>query len=104
MRRRSGELPRAGSRSTRSPSSVLYDGVVDDTTNTLAGVLAFLNETVSESAMDFAMRNRERIFRRKKKLQNFDPFTEEMYAQLSIIRADVMKLVSRYKDKDNHIT
>ncbi|KAG7303723.1 hypothetical protein JYU34_012282 [Plutella xylostella] len=83
---------------------VLYDELVDDTRSTLAGVLAFLNETVSESAMDCAMRNREGIFRRKKKLQNFDPFTEEMYAQLSIVRAEVMKLVSRYKDKDNHIT
>lgn len=44
-----------------------------------------------------ALSNKEGIYRRKKKLQNFDPFTEEMYKALDEVRNRVLSMVLDYR-------
>ncbi|KAJ0172941.1 hypothetical protein K1T71_011117 [Dendrolimus kikuchii] len=76
---------------------VFYEVLVKDTKNTLLGVLDFLNHTVTEEDITCALSNKEGIYRRKKKLQNFDPFTEEMYTALNEVRNRVLNIVLNYR-------
>ncbi|KAL4711902.1 hypothetical protein ACJJTC_006071 [Scirpophaga incertulas] len=75
---------------------VHYDHLVGDTRQTLASVLQFLNVTVSEADMNCAISNKEGIYRRRKKLQDFDPFTPDMYRALNIVKGRVYKMLDEY--------
>ncbi|KAL4719264.1 hypothetical protein ACJJTC_018065, partial [Scirpophaga incertulas] len=75
---------------------VHYDHLVADTRQTLASVLQFLNVTVSEADMNCAISNKEGIYRRRKKLQDFDPFTPDMYRALNIVKGRVYKMLDEY--------
>ncbi|XP_068623422.1 WSCD family member AAEL009094 [Battus philenor] len=58
---------------------VFYETLLQETKNTLQGILNFLNYTITENDMNCALLNKEGIYRRKKKHRDFDPFTQDMY-------------------------
>ncbi|XP_059052053.1 WSCD family member AAEL009094 [Achroia grisella] len=80
---------------------VFYEVLVSDTRNTLQGILNFLNFTVSQADMDCAMNRKEGIYRRKKKLQGFDPFTPAMYKAIEISRSRVLNIIKYYRKTHN---
>lgn len=51
--------------------------------------------------MNCAISHKEGIYRRKKKLQDFDPFTTEMYKALDGVRNRVLSMVADYQKKQN---
>ncbi|XP_063833242.1 WSCD family member AAEL009094 [Ostrinia nubilalis] len=80
---------------------VFYEALVQDTRAALQGILGFINHTISEADMNCAISFKEGIYRRKKKLQNFDPFTSEMYSALDEVRNRVLTMVVDYQKKHN---
>ncbi|GBP55733.1 WSCD family member AAEL009094 [Eumeta japonica] len=82
---------------------VTYEGLVHDTRGTLKGLLAFLNVTVTEDDIRCTLENREGIYRRKKKHKDFDPFTPDMYKELSMTRSRVLNLIMRVHGGGLHI-
>ncbi|CAH0758810.1 unnamed protein product [Diatraea saccharalis] len=92
---------------TRFPGPVhvvFYETLVSDTRSTLQGVLDFLNRTVSEAEMNCAISLKEGIYRRKKKIKNFDPYTPEMYKAIRIARDRVFNIVADYQSKRTNTT
>lgn len=51
--------------------------------------------------MNCAIANKEGIYRRKKKHQDFDPFSTEMYKALDQVRNKVLGMVRDYRKKHN---
>lgn len=45
--------------------------------------------------------HKEGIYRRRNKLQNFDPYSPQMYEQLRAVKTKVYTLVKEYKKKHN---
>ncbi|XP_047999023.1 WSCD family member AGAP003962 [Leguminivora glycinivorella] len=89
---------------TRFPGKILvilYETLVRDTEPTLQRILDFLNHTVTKDDMSCAIANREGIYRRRKKLQDFDPFTADMYQALDRAHDRVHNLVANYSRKHN---
>ncbi|CAG4968403.1 unnamed protein product [Parnassius apollo] len=80
---------------------VFYETLVQDTEKTLQGILNFLNVTITEEDMNCALLNKEGIYRRKKKYQDFDPFTPDMYRRLDIVKTKVFKTIEIYKKRHN---
>ncbi|RVE53976.1 hypothetical protein evm_001379 [Chilo suppressalis] len=78
---------------------VFYETLISDTRNTLQGVLDFLNHTVSEAEMNCAISNKEGIYRRKKKIKNFDPYSSEMYRAIQDTQDRVLDIVNGYQTK-----
>lgn len=46
--------------------------------------------------------HREGIYRRRNKLQNFDPYSPQMYEELNAVKTKVYNLVNDYKKKHNY--
>ncbi|XP_053617699.1 WSCD family member CG9164 isoform X2 [Plodia interpunctella] len=80
---------------------VFYEVLVRETRKELNKILQFLNYTVSEEDMNCAMLNKEGIYRRKKKFQDFDPYTKDMYKGLDKIRQRILRLINVYQKKNN---
>ncbi|CAH2052013.1 unnamed protein product, partial [Iphiclides podalirius] len=80
---------------------VSYETLVKDTRNTLQGILNFLNVTVTEDDMKCALLHKEGIYRRKNKHQNFDPFTQDMYQRLHVVKERVLRNIQDYRRKVN---
>lgn len=49
--------------------------------------------------MECTMKYKEGIYRRRKKLQDFDPYTPEMYQSIHETRSKVLKIVADYRSK-----
>ncbi|CAG9559437.1 unnamed protein product [Danaus chrysippus] len=80
---------------------LFYELLVQDTRNNLSGVLDFINFTYTEKDMNCAVMNREGIYRRRKKYQDFEPFTHEMYESINRVWRSVLDKVTEYKKKHN---
>ncbi|XP_060806731.1 WSCD family member AAEL009094 [Amyelois transitella] len=80
---------------------VFYEVLVRDTRTELNAILQFLNHTVSEDDMDCTILNKEGIYRRKNKHQDFDPYTADMYKGLEQVRQRILRLVNEYQKKNN---
>ncbi|KAH8388106.1 hypothetical protein KR093_011798 [Drosophila rubida] len=85
---------------TGSIKVVFYDDLVQHTERELRSILDFLEYPVSEPLMRCALLRKEGIFRRKKRLLSFDPYTEAMRAELLARRRLVYGLLGRLKDND----
>ncbi|KAI8442406.1 hypothetical protein MSG28_005922 [Choristoneura fumiferana] len=80
---------------------VLYGALVRDTRQALLDILDFLNHTVPEEDIYCAVVNKEGIYRRRKKLQDFDPFSADMYRAMAAARARVAALITDYYRRHN---
>lgn len=72
-----------------------YEQLAEDPGPPLQAALAFLNRTVPQESLECALANKEGIYRRRNKHQNFDPFTPQMYELLDAAQARVAGLVAR---------
>ncbi|XP_060663948.1 WSCD family member CG9164 [Drosophila nasuta] len=85
---------------TGSIKVVFYDDLVHHTERELRNILDFLEFPVSEQLMRCAIMRKEGIFRRKKRLLSFDPYTDAMRAELLARRRLVYGMLGRLKDND----
>ncbi|KAH8244857.1 hypothetical protein KR032_001669 [Drosophila birchii] len=80
---------------TGSLKVVFYDDLVHHTERELRSILDFLQFPVNEQLMRCAIMRKEGIFRRKKRLLSFDPYTEAMRAEVQARRRIVYGLLGR---------
>ncbi|ALC49746.1 CG9164 [Drosophila busckii] len=80
---------------TGSIKVVFYDDLVHQTERELRGILEFLEFPVNEQLMRCALMRKEGIFRRKKRVLSFDPYTDAMRAELLLRRRMVYGLLGR---------
>ncbi|XP_034118500.1 WSCD family member CG9164 [Drosophila albomicans] len=85
---------------TGSIKVVFYDDLVHHTERELRNILDFLEFPVSEQLIRCAIMRKEGIFRRKKRLLSFDPYTDAMRAELLARRRLVYGMLGRLKDND----
>ncbi|KAH8419860.1 hypothetical protein KR009_003291 [Drosophila setifemur] len=80
---------------TGSIKVVFYDDLVHHTERELRSILDFLQFPVDEQLMRCAIIRKEGIFRRKKRLLSFDPYTVSMRAEVENRRRIVYGMLGR---------
>ncbi|XP_063695532.1 WSCD family member AAEL009094 [Culicoides brevitarsis] len=74
---------------------VYYDKLVDDVEGTLRAILNFINFPVDEDLLSCAILRQEGIYRRKKRIMPFDPFTPAMHVVIDEKRTEVYGALGR---------
>lgn len=76
------------------PTHVLfYEQLVEDVGNSLRAVVEFLELPVDEDLMRCALERKEGIYRRKKRVLNFDPYSGAMKKQLQAEQGKVYEAI-----------
>uniref|UniRef100_A0A182J434 Sulfotransferase domain-containing protein n=1 Tax=Anopheles atroparvus TaxID=41427 RepID=A0A182J434_ANOAO len=75
---------------------VFYDDLVANVEGTLRSILKFLNHTPDEELLACALMRKEGIYRRKKRVLQFDPYSPAMHAAIDEKRAEVYAALGRY--------
>lgn len=76
---------------------VYYENLVDNVEKTLRDILNFIDFPIDEELLACAIKHKEGIYRRKKRLMNFDPYTTEMKKLIERKRIQVYEELGRYK-------
>jgi Sulfotransferase domain len=79
---------------------VYYEDLVDNVEKTLREILKFIDFPVDEDLMRCAVMRKEGIYRRKKRLMNFDPYTLTMKKMIEERRTQVYTELGRYKRQE----
>jgi hypothetical protein len=79
---------------------VYYEDLVDNVERTLREILKFISFPVDEDLMRCAVMRKEGIYRRKKRLLNFDPYTLTMKKMIEERRTQVYTELGRNKRPD----
>ncbi|KAG5682455.1 hypothetical protein PVAND_011806 [Polypedilum vanderplanki] len=80
---------------------IWYEDLVDNVENTLRNILNFIEFPIDEDLLACALKRKEGIYRRKKRLLNFDPYTASMKKMIEKKRIYVYKELGRYKSNVN---
>uniref|UniRef100_A0A182XXM5 Sulfotransferase domain-containing protein n=2 Tax=Anopheles stephensi TaxID=30069 RepID=A0A182XXM5_ANOST len=75
---------------------VFYDDLVENVEGTLRSILRFLNYPTDEELLACALMRKEGIYRRKKRILQFDPYSPAMHAAIDEKRAEVYAALGRY--------
>ncbi|XP_035774553.1 WSCD family member AGAP003962 [Anopheles albimanus] len=75
---------------------VFYDDLVENVEGTLRSILKFLNHPTDEELLACALMRKEGIYRRKKRILQFDPYSPAMHAAIDEKRAEVYAALGRY--------
>uniref|UniRef100_A0A182PBY4 Sulfotransferase domain-containing protein n=1 Tax=Anopheles epiroticus TaxID=199890 RepID=A0A182PBY4_9DIPT len=75
---------------------VFYDDLVENVEGTLRSILKFLNFPTDEELLACALMRKEGIYRRKKRILQFDPYSPAMHAAIDEKRAEVYAALGRY--------
>ncbi|XP_055844365.1 WSCD family member CG9164 [Episyrphus balteatus] len=78
---------------------VYYDDLVANSEKILREILSFLEFPIEESLMSCALIRKEGIFRRKKRVLSFDPYSPAMRHQLDERKRKIYTLLGRYTAK-----
>lgn len=72
---------------------IFYEQLVENVENTLRSVLEFLQFPVNPGQLKCAVDRQEGIYRRKKRVLNFDPFSPEMKARMKKEQEEVYEAI-----------
>lgn len=72
---------------------VFYEQLVDNVQHTLTVVLEFLEVPISDRMLSCALERQEGIYRRKRRLLNFDPYTNAMKKRLQAEQKKVYEAI-----------
>uniref|UniRef100_A0A8D8IN39 WSCD family member AAEL009094 n=1 Tax=Culex pipiens TaxID=7175 RepID=A0A8D8IN39_CULPI len=75
---------------------VFYDDLVENVEGTLRSILKFLKFPVNEELLACALMRKEGIYRRKKRILQFDPYSPAMHAIIDEKRGEVYAALGRY--------
>lgn len=76
---------------------IYYEDLVGDVEKTLRDILKFIDFSINEDLMRCAIMRKEGIYRRKKRLLNFDPYTPAMKRMIEEKRTQVYSELGRNK-------
>lgn len=76
---------------------IYYEDLVDQVEKTLRDILKFIDFQINEDLMRCAIMRKEGIYRRKKRLLTFDPFTPTMKKMIEEKRSQVYEELGRNK-------
>lgn len=74
---------------------VFYDDLVENVERVLREILMFIRRPIDESLLSCALIRKEGIYRRKKRLMTFDPYSPIMHRMLEDKRDEVYSLLGR---------
>jgi hypothetical protein len=74
---------------------VYYEELVENVEKTVRDILNFIEFPIDEDLMKCAMNRKEGIYRRKRRLLSFDPFTPEMKMMIEEVRVRVYNELGR---------
>ncbi|XP_055639655.1 WSCD family member AAEL009094 [Toxorhynchites rutilus septentrionalis] len=75
---------------------VFYDDLVENVEGTLRSILKFLRFPINEEMLACALMRKEGIYRRKKRILQFDPYSPAMHAMIDEKRAEVYAALGRF--------
>ncbi|CAG9804579.1 unnamed protein product [Chironomus riparius] len=78
---------------------IYYENLVDNVEKTLRDILNFIEFPTNEDLLACALKRKEGIYRRKKRLLNFDPYTMIMKKMIEKKRIEVYDMLGRNKLK-----
>lgn len=76
---------------------IYYEDLVDDVEKTLRDILRFIDYPINEDLIRCAILRKEGIYRRKKRLLAFDPYTAAMKKMIEEKRTQVYTELGRNK-------
>lgn len=62
---------------------VFYDDLVSNLEETLRDILQFIGHAVDDELLKCTLSRKEGIYRRRKRISSFDPFTKEMHENIA---------------------
>lgn len=74
---------------------VFYDDLVSNTDETLRDILQFIGHKVDEDLLKCTLSRKEGIYRRRRRIQRFDPYTKEMHEKISEKTKEVFEKLGR---------
>lgn len=74
---------------------VFYDDLVSNTDETLRDILQFIGHKVDEDLLKCTLSRKEGIYRRRKRIQRFDPYTPEMHEKILEKTKEVFEKLGR---------
>jgi hypothetical protein len=81
---------------------VYYENLVDNVEKTLRDIFNFIDYPINESLLACALKRKEGIYRRKKRLLTFDPYTPSMKKMIEKKRIQVYQELGRYKSNKSN--
>lgn len=76
---------------------IYYEDLVDNVERTITDILKFIDYPINEDLLKCAVNRKEGIYRRKKRLLTFDPFSMTMKKMIEEKRTQVYAELGRYK-------
>lgn len=76
---------------------IYYEDLVDEVEKTIRDILKFIDHPVNEDLLRCAVNRKEGIYRRKKRLLAFDPYTPVMKKMIEEKRMQVYTELGRNK-------
>lgn len=74
---------------------IFYDDLVKNVEENLRDVLRFMNYPIDEQLIGCTILRKEGIYRRRKRILSFDPFTQAMHARINAKRDEVYRKLGR---------
>lgn len=74
---------------------VFYDDLVENVERVLREILNFIRRPIDENLLSCALIRKEGIYRRKKRLMTFDPYSPVMHQMLNDKRDEVYTILGR---------
>lgn len=78
---------------------IFYDKLVDNVEHTLRGLIEFLGRPIDKELLQCAIERKEGIYRRHKRILNFDPFTKKMRAFIQNEQNYVFNVIYSYRSR-----
>ncbi|XP_065072422.1 WSCD family member AGAP003962 [Ochlerotatus camptorhynchus] len=75
---------------------VFYDDLVENVEGTLRSILKFLKFPINDELLACALMRKEGIYRRKKRILQFDPYSPAMHVAIDEKRAEVYAALGRF--------
>lgn len=75
---------------------IFYDDLVENVEGTLRSILKFLKFPINEELLACALMRKEGIYRRKKRILQFDPYSPVMHVAIDEKRGEVYAALGRY--------
>lgn len=81
---------------------IFYDDFVEHVETKLRDILHFIKFQIDEDLLLCAMQRKEGIYRRKKRIMAFDPYSPQMHQMIGAKRSEVYTILGRIESESNH--
>lgn len=75
---------------------IFYEQLVDNLEHTLKSIMDFLDVSINEELFKCAIERKEGIYRRKRRVLNFDPYTDAMKEEVEAVQSKVYTAIYNF--------